>query len=118
MVKVELADRVKQLPPYLFVRLDEMKAAAQARGVDVIDLGIGDPDRPTPEHIVAAGARGEGEPPSALQWAGYGLVCAAPFHLGVNLAMGVGRRQSARFPGTFYTPDEADRWIHAYNSSL
>jgi len=54
MVKVELADRIKQLPPYLFVRLDQMKSEAKAKGVDVIDLGIGDPDQPTPEHIVEA----------------------------------------------------------------
>lgn len=54
MVKFELADRIKQLPPYLFVRLDQMKSEAVARGVDVIDLGIGDPDQPTPPRIVEA----------------------------------------------------------------
>ncbi len=51
MIKVELAERIKELPPYLFIRLDEMKTQAQASGVDVIDLGIGDPDQPTPLHI-------------------------------------------------------------------
>ncbi len=55
MVKVELADRINKLPPYLFVRLDQMKSEVLARGVDVIDLGIGDPDQPTPDHIVGAG---------------------------------------------------------------
>ena len=46
------SDRLKQLPPYLFVELDRKKAEAVARGVDVIDLGIGDPDLPTPQFIV------------------------------------------------------------------
>lgn len=52
MIKVELAGRVRNLPPYLFARIDEMKAEALGRGVDVIDLSIGDPDIPTPPHIV------------------------------------------------------------------
>ena len=54
MMKIELAQRIKKLPPYLFAELDRMKAAAMAKGVDVIDLGVGDPDRPTPPHIVEA----------------------------------------------------------------
>jgi LL-diaminopimelate aminotransferase len=62
MARFELADRIKQLPPYLFVRLDQMKNEALARGVDVIDLGIGDPDQPTPEHIVAAAKLGLDDP--------------------------------------------------------
>ncbi len=41
-----------QLPPYLFARIDEMKAEKIRSGVDVIDLGVGDPDLPTPHHIV------------------------------------------------------------------
>jgi LL-diaminopimelate aminotransferase len=54
MIKIELADRVKSIPPYLFATIDKMKHAALAKGVDVIDLSIGDPDIPTPQHIVAA----------------------------------------------------------------
>ncbi|MBI2027289.1 MAG: LL-diaminopimelate aminotransferase [Deltaproteobacteria bacterium] len=50
----ELAHRVKNLPPYLFEKLDQAKSKALARGVDVIDLGIGDPQDPTPSHIVEA----------------------------------------------------------------
>ncbi|MDR6223361.1 LL-diaminopimelate aminotransferase [Methanococcoides alaskense] len=46
------ADRINSLPPYLFATIDEAKAAVMAKGVDVIDLGVGDPDMPTPEHIV------------------------------------------------------------------
>lgn len=46
------AQRLDNLPPYLFARIDAMKAAKRAQGVDVIDLGVGDPDLPTPGHIV------------------------------------------------------------------
>ena len=48
------ADRLDDLPPYLFARIDELKAEQLRRGVDVIDLGVGDPDLPTPPHIVEA----------------------------------------------------------------
>jgi LL-diaminopimelate aminotransferase len=54
MFKVELADRVKNLPPYLFAKIDKMKQESIAKGVDLIDLSIGDPDIPTPKHIVEA----------------------------------------------------------------
>jgi LL-diaminopimelate aminotransferase len=60
MITIEKAERLKHLPPYLFAELDRKKAEAQAKGVDVIDLGVGDPDQPTPEHIIdrlAAAAR-------------------------------------------------------------
>lgn len=49
---IELAGRVKTLPPYLFAAIDRMKQEALAKKIDVIDLSIGDPDMPTPEHIV------------------------------------------------------------------
>ena len=48
----ELAERLKKLPPYLFAELDEMKAKKEKEGMKVIDFGVGDPDLPTPEHIV------------------------------------------------------------------
>ncbi len=51
-MNLEKSQRLKKLPPYLFVELDRKKAEAVARGVDVIDLGIGDPDIPTPDFIV------------------------------------------------------------------
>lgn len=56
------SERLKKLPPYLFVELDRMKAEAKARGVDVIDLGVGDPDLPTPSHIVEAAAEAVKKP--------------------------------------------------------
>jgi len=51
---MEEAQRIQSLPPYLFARIDEKIANAKAKGVDVISLGIGDPDRPTPDHIIEA----------------------------------------------------------------
>ncbi|NOZ25460.1 MAG: LL-diaminopimelate aminotransferase [Nitrospirae bacterium] len=53
-MSIELADRIKNLPPYLFARIDSMKAEAKNKGVDLIDMSIGDPDMPTPQHIVEA----------------------------------------------------------------
>lgn len=54
MPHFELAERVKNLPPYLFATIDKMKQEALTKGVDLIDLSIGDPDMPTPVHIVEA----------------------------------------------------------------
>jgi LL-diaminopimelate aminotransferase len=51
------ADRIKHLPPYLFAAIDKAKQEARKKGVDVIDLSVGDPDLPTPRHIVEALAR-------------------------------------------------------------
>ena len=51
---IPIADRLRRLPPYLFAEIDRKKRDVRARGVDVIDLGIGDPDLPTPPHIVHA----------------------------------------------------------------
>jgi len=48
------ADRLRTLPPYVFARLDELKANARAQGVDLIDLGMGNPDGATPLPIVEA----------------------------------------------------------------
>ena len=50
----EKAERLKKLPPYLFKEIDRKKAEVRARGVDIIDLGIGDPDLPTPPHVIEA----------------------------------------------------------------
>jgi LL-diaminopimelate aminotransferase len=50
----EKAERLKKLPPYLFKEIDRKKTEVRSRGVDIIDLGIGDPDLPTPPHIIEA----------------------------------------------------------------
>jgi LL-diaminopimelate aminotransferase len=54
---VRLARRVRDLPPYLFAELDRRVAAKRAEGADVISLGVGDPDLPTPRHVVEAAQR-------------------------------------------------------------
>ena len=51
---MKYAQRLDHLPPYLFARIDAMKAEKRAQGVDVIDLGVGDPDLATPSHIIDA----------------------------------------------------------------
>ena len=48
------ADRIQSLPPYVFARLDELKAKAREQGLDLIDLGMGNPDGATPQPIVDA----------------------------------------------------------------
>jgi LL-diaminopimelate aminotransferase len=50
--KAVMAERLQDLPPYLFAELDRRKTALRAKGVDLIDLGVGDPDLPTPQRIV------------------------------------------------------------------
>ena len=52
---IELNDdfpRIKRLPPYVFNIVNDLKAKARARGEDIIDFGMGNPDRPAPQHIV------------------------------------------------------------------
>ncbi len=49
---IEDFHRIKRLPPYVFAEVNRLKAAARARGADIIDLGMGNPDLPTPPHIV------------------------------------------------------------------
>ena len=44
--------RIKRLPPYVFNIVNELKTQARARGEDIIDFGMGNPDQPTPQHIV------------------------------------------------------------------
>jgi len=51
---ITYADRINSLPPYLFAAIDKAKDRIIEKGVDVINLGIGDPDMPTPPHIVEA----------------------------------------------------------------
>ncbi len=59
---IEFATRIKTLPPYLFAAIDEMKQQAIARGVDIINLGIGDPDLPTPTPIIESLKKAAADP--------------------------------------------------------
>jgi len=60
----EKAERLNKLPPYLFKEIDRKKAEMRAKGVDIIDLGIGDPDLPTPAHIIEAMKEAVADPPN------------------------------------------------------
>jgi len=62
MSKAQLADRIKNLPPYLFAAIDQLKQKALAKGVDLINLGIGDPDLPTPATIIQRLQRASEDP--------------------------------------------------------
>jgi LL-diaminopimelate aminotransferase len=59
---VKFARRIESLPPYLFAEISKRIAEKRAQGVDVISFGIGDPDMPTPEHILAALAEASRDP--------------------------------------------------------
>jgi LL-diaminopimelate aminotransferase len=67
---VRVARRVETLPPYLFAELDRKVAEKRAAGTDVISLGVGDPDQPTPRHVVEA-LRESVEDPSTHQYPSY-----------------------------------------------
>ena len=51
-MSIHEANRLRRLPLYLFTIIDRLKEKAEARGIDVVDLGMGNPDMPTPKHIV------------------------------------------------------------------
>ena len=67
---IDKAERLKQLPPYLFQAIDGLKAELVAKGVDVINLGVGDPDLPTPPHIITELERAARDPANH-QYASY-----------------------------------------------
>ncbi len=53
-MNIEFSERLKQLPPYLFIEIDKAKRAAMAEGRDIINLGVGDPDQRTHQPIIDA----------------------------------------------------------------
>ncbi len=61
-ITVKKARRINDLPPYLFAEIDRRKREALSRGVDLIDLGIGDPDIPTPSVVVEKLLEGASKP--------------------------------------------------------
>ncbi len=61
-MQFEKSDRLKKLPPYLFVEIDRAKKKARDEGRDIIDLGVGDPDIPTPKFIIDALAKAAKDP--------------------------------------------------------
>ena len=61
-MKIEKSERLKRLPPYLFIEIDKAKKKAREEGRDIIDLGIGDPDIPTPRFVIDALAKAAHDP--------------------------------------------------------
>ena len=59
---MKFAERVENLPPYLFVNISRAIAAKKAQGIDVISFGIGDPDMQTPEPVLNALIEGSKKP--------------------------------------------------------
>ncbi len=59
---IQYAERIRTLPPYLFAAIDEMKRQAIERGMDIINLGVGDPDLPTPKPIIECLRQAAGNP--------------------------------------------------------
>jgi len=59
---MKLARRLDRLPPYLFVQVNQRIAELRSRGKDIIDFGIGDPDLPTPAHIIERMCRAARDP--------------------------------------------------------
>lgn len=68
------SDRLGKLPPYLFAAIDAKKKAAIEKGADIISLGVGDPDLPTPAHIIAAGKKALENPANHQYPFGAGLL--------------------------------------------
>src|SRR6059058_5123712 len=50
--KIDVSPRIQRLPPYLFGRINKMKYEKRVAGIDIIDLGMGNPTDPTPESVV------------------------------------------------------------------
>lgn len=61
-MSINIPDRLKRLPPYLFAEVDRLKRELMAKGKDVIDLGVGDPDLPTPNFIIESLYRAAKDP--------------------------------------------------------
>ncbi len=62
MIRIEKSDRLNNLPPYLFKEIDRQKEEVRKQGIDIIDLGVGDPDMPTPLHIIEALKKAASDP--------------------------------------------------------
>jgi LL-diaminopimelate aminotransferase len=117
---IQRAERLKLLPPYLFKEIDRLRDEVRSKGVDIIDLGVGDPDQPTPEHIVQSLAQAAADPANHKYPAYSGLnrfrESAAAWYqrrFGVELAPAsevitlIGSKEGiAHFPLAFVNPGE------------
>lgn len=116
----EKSERLKRLPPYLFKEIDQKKAEVASKGVDIIDLGVGDPDLPTPPHIIDALKRAVDDPanhryPSYSGMGGFKEAVAEWYHqrFGVELdpetevVSLIGSKEGiAHFPLAFINPGD------------
>ena len=72
-MKINYSEKLSKLPPYLFIEIDKKKQIAKEKGVDIISLGVGDPDYPTPSHIIKAGQESLAKPANHQYPFGAGL---------------------------------------------
>jgi LL-diaminopimelate aminotransferase len=63
-IKIEKSERLNNLPPYLFAEIDRVKREAIKAGRNIIDLGVGDPDLPTPQFVIDALCTAANDPPN------------------------------------------------------
>jgi len=61
-MKIDYSENLKKIPPYAFAEISRKKKAMKAKGIDLVDLGIGDPDLPTPKGIIDALAKAASDP--------------------------------------------------------
>jgi LL-diaminopimelate aminotransferase len=73
-VKINYSNKLIKLPPYLFIEIDKRKKEALKKGVDIISLGVGDPDLPTPQHIVQSMQIAINNPENHKYPFGFGLI--------------------------------------------
>ncbi|MFC1809633.1 LL-diaminopimelate aminotransferase [Candidatus Omnitrophota bacterium] len=73
-LEITMSKRLQQLPPYLFAELDRKKQEIKAQGKDVIDLGVGDPDLPTPDFIIDELYRAAKDPANHQYPSGAGMM--------------------------------------------
>lgn len=71
---IEIADRLKKLPPYVFVEVDRLKKEAIKKGADIVNFGVGDPDLPTPPAVVEALAKTAHDAPNHRYPDGEGML--------------------------------------------
>jgi LL-diaminopimelate aminotransferase len=73
-MKIEFSEKLKKLPPYIFIEIDRKKKAAIDKGADIISLGVGDPDMPTPKHIIESMQKAVADPKNHQYPFGAGLL--------------------------------------------
>jgi alanine-synthesizing transaminase len=68
-----ISKHLEKIPPYMFARINQMKLDARRAGKDVVDLGMGNPDYPTPPHVVEKLCEVAGDPKSHRYSASKGI---------------------------------------------